>query len=86
VKTIVVSALVLTAMTSAALAGAPAKVAPMQLTDAQLDNVSAAGRLNIFLPIQGLGGNASGGACQVCVGNVARGGDGVSFRFRFEDD
>jgi hypothetical protein len=77
-------------MTSAALAGAPAKVAPMQLTDAQLDNVTAGltvgGLTNIFVPIQGVGGSALGGACQLCVGPAALGGSGISFSFSFDDN
>ena len=73
-------------MTSVALAGSPAgsKVAPpVQLTNAELDQVSAGFSFNVFVPVQGLGGNGFGGACQVCFGPQGNGGPGIAVQFVF---
>ena len=86
-KSLVASALVLASMTSVALAGSPAgsKVAPpVQLTNAELDQVSAGGfSLNVFVPVQGQGGNGFGGACQFCFGPQGNGGPGIAVQFVF---
>jgi hypothetical protein len=73
-RALIVSALALTVMTSAALAADQ----PVQLTDKQLASVTAGG-VNVFVPIQGQGGNGFGGACQACFfGPTGVGGDGIS--------
>ena len=74
-RALIVSALALTAMASAALAADQ----PVQLTDKQLASVTAGGwGVNVFVPIQGQGGNGFGGACQRCFGPTGVGGDGIS--------
>jgi hypothetical protein len=85
-RALLVSTLALAAMASAAVAAdAPkatkvAPAGPVQLTDAQLDDVSAAGGV-IFVPIQGQGGSGFGGACVFCRGPVGVGGTGINVEF-----